>query len=37
MFDNNAYLSTSLSATDSHYQQSSLSLSGNALESNRLS
>ncbi|EMX8467899.1 fimbrial biogenesis outer membrane usher protein [Serratia marcescens] len=37
MFDNNAYLSTGLSATDSHYQQSTLSLSGNALESNRLS
>lgn len=37
VFDNNAYLSTGLSATDSHYQQSTVSLSGNALESNRLS
>ena len=37
VFDNNAYLSTGLSATDSHYQQSTLSLSGNAMESNRLS
>lgn len=37
VFDNNAYLSTGLSVTDSHYQQSTVSLSGNALESNRLS
>lgn len=37
VFDNNAYLSTGLSATNSHYQQSTVSLSGNALESNRLS
>lgn len=37
VFDNNTYLSTGLSATDSHYQQSTLSVSGNAMESNRLS
>lgn len=38
VFDNNAaYLSTGLSATNSNYQQSTVSLSGNALESNRLS
>ncbi|CAI0845754.1 fimbria/pilus outer membrane usher protein [Serratia ficaria] len=37
MFDSNAYLSASLSATRAHYQQSTVSLSGNALESNRLS
>jgi outer membrane usher protein len=37
IFDNSAYLSAGLSATGSHYQQSTVSLSGNALESNRLS
>lgn len=36
-FDNSAYLSTGLAMTDSRYQQSNVSLSGTALESNRLS
>jgi outer membrane usher protein len=37
VFDNSAYLSTGLAMTDSRYQQSNVSLSGTALESNRLS
>lgn len=37
VFDNNAWISTSIVNTNSHYEQSSISLSGNALESNRLS
>ncbi|MGQ8775429.1 fimbria/pilus outer membrane usher protein [Serratia sp. NA_112.1] len=36
-FDNTAYLSSSLSMTDSHYQQSQLSVSGVAGDANRLS
>lgn len=35
-FDSNSYLSTSLSMANSDYQQSTVSLSGNAMESNRL-
>lgn len=37
LFDNNVWISTGLTATDSHYQQSTVSLSGTALEANRLS
>ncbi|MTD41143.1 fimbria/pilus outer membrane usher protein [Erwinia sp. CPCC 100877] len=37
VFDNNAWLTTSLTTTDSHYEQSNITLSGNALASNRLS
>lgn len=37
MFDTPAYLSSGMTATNSRYQQSNISLSGNALESNRLS
>ncbi|AIN64610.1 fimbria/pilus outer membrane usher protein [Providencia stuartii] len=37
VFDNDIWVSTGLTATDSHYQQSTVSLSGTALEANRLS
>ncbi|QCJ68570.1 usher protein FimD [Providencia heimbachae] len=37
LFDNNIWASTGFTATDSGYQQSTISLSGAALESNRLS
>lgn len=37
LFDNNVWVSSSVAATDSGYEQSNLSLSGNAMESNRLS
>lgn len=37
MFDNNAWVSSSIAGTSSHYEQSNVSLSGNALDSNRLS
>lgn len=37
MFDNNTWISSSLSANSSHHEQSNISLSGNALASNRLS
>ncbi|HFD2068435.1 fimbrial biogenesis outer membrane usher protein [Serratia marcescens] len=37
IFDTPAYLSSGMTATNSRYQQSNISLSGNALESNRLS
>ena len=37
VFDNNAWVSSSIAGTSSRYEQSNISLSGNALESNRLS
>jgi outer membrane usher protein len=37
LFDNPAWLSAGMSSTGSHYQQSNVTLSGNALDSNRLS
>lgn len=37
LFDNNAWITSSLTASDSHYEQSNISMSGNALASNRLS
>lgn len=37
MFDNRAWVTAGMSANGSKYQQSNISLSGNALESNRLS
>lgn len=37
LFDNNAWITSSLTTSDSHYEQSNISMSGNALESNRLS
>lgn len=37
MFDNNAWLSSSIAGTHSGYEQSNLGLSGNAMASNRLS
>ncbi|MGL4429566.1 MAG: fimbria/pilus outer membrane usher protein [Silvania sp.] len=37
LFDNNAWISSSIAGTDSGYEQSNISLSGNAMESNRLS
>ncbi|ELX8380508.1 fimbria/pilus outer membrane usher protein [Providencia vermicola] len=37
LFDNDMWVSTGFTATDSRYQQSTVSLSGTALESNRLS
>lgn len=37
IFDSSAWLTSSVSAADSHYQQTNLSLSGNAMDSNRLS
>ncbi|MCK6712065.1 fimbrial biogenesis outer membrane usher protein [Enterobacter cloacae] len=37
LFDNNAWVTSSLTASDSHYEQSNISMSGNALASNRLS
>lgn len=37
LFDNNAWITSSLTASDSRYNQSNISVSGNALDSNRLS
>lgn len=37
IFDKDTWISAGTSSTGSHYQQSSITLSGNALESNRLS
>ncbi len=37
LFENNAWITSSLAVSDSHYEQSNISVSGNALESNRLS
>jgi outer membrane usher protein FimD/PapC len=33
LFDNNAWVTSSLTASDSHYEQSNISMSGNALTS----
>lgn len=37
LFDNNAWITSSLTVSDSRYEQSNISMSGNALASNRLS
>ncbi|EKZ6372266.1 fimbrial biogenesis outer membrane usher protein [Klebsiella aerogenes] len=37
LFENSAWLTTSITSTDSHYDQANISLSGNAMSSNRLS